>query len=46
MNQGNRFCRLKDHDQLPTFHICTLIEYNFPTRWCCSECISQEIHKH
>ena len=46
MNQSNRVCKIKGHDDLPIFHFCTLLECNQPKRWCCSECISQEIHKH
>ena len=46
MNQSNRVCKIKGHDELPIFHICTLLECSQPTRWCCSECISLGIHNH
>ena len=43
--QSNRICTMKGHNDLSIFHVCTLFWCNQP-RWCCSECISQEIHKH
>ena len=47
MNQkSNRICKRKGHDEYPIFHICILLECGEPTRWCCSECISQGIHNH
>ena len=46
MNKINRFCKIKGHDESPIFHICTFQECNNPTRWCCVECISEEIHRH
>ena len=46
MNQSNRVCKIKGHDELPIFHVCTLLECGQPNRWCCSECISLGIHNH
>ena len=46
MNQSNRVCKIKGHDELPIFHVCTLLECNQPKRWCCPECISQGTHNH
>ena len=46
MNQSNRVCKIKGHDDLPIFHVCTLLECNQPKRWCCSECNSLGIHNH
>ena len=46
MNQSNRVCKIKGHDELPIFHVCTLLECNQPKRWCCSECNSLGIHNH
>ena len=40
MNQSNRVCKMEGHNDLPIFHVCTLLECNQPKRWCCSECIS------
>ena len=46
MNQSNRVCKIKGHDEYPIFHVCTFFWCNQPKRWCCSECISQGIHNH
>ena len=46
MNQSNRVCKMKGHNDLPIFHVCTLLECNQPKRWCCSECNSLGMHNH
>lgn len=46
MNQSKRVCKIIGHDEYPIYHICTLSECNQPTRWCCVDCITQEMHKH
>ena len=44
MNQSKRVCKIMGHDEYPIYHICTLSECNQPTRWCCVDCITQEMH--
>ena len=46
MNQSNRVCKIQGHDKHPTQYICTLLECNQPTRWCCVECRKQAVHNH
>ena len=46
MNQNNRICKIKGHEKYSVFHICTLMDCNEGTRWCCPECLAKGVHNH
>ncbi|KAM3146093.1 hypothetical protein pb186bvf_001750 [Paramecium bursaria] len=45
MNQI-RFCIVQGHQKYQTYHVCTFIDCNLTSRWCCPTCLQKETHKH
>ena len=47
MHQNNsRNCKIQGHEIHHVSHICTMIDCNLTTRWCCSECVYKGVHNH